>query len=51
MRYRSAEPNPCCAGHKNTAETDQESSLIQAIYKYIQKTNDHTYEKLYTYCS
>jgi hypothetical protein len=29
-------------GFKNTVETDQESSLIQAIYKYIQKTSDYS---------
>lgn len=28
------------AGHKNTVETDQESSLIQAVYKYVQATGD-----------
>ena len=28
------------AGHKNTVETDQESSLIQAVYKYIRITGD-----------
>jgi len=28
------------AGHKNTVETDQETSLIQAVYKYVQKTGD-----------
>ena len=27
-------------GFKNTVETDQETSLIQAIYKYIRKTGD-----------
>lgn len=26
--------------HKNTVETDQESSMVQAIYKYIQATGD-----------
>lgn len=26
------------AGHKNTVETDQETSLIQAIYKYVKHT-------------
>ena len=31
---------PMLAGHKNTVETDQESSLIQAVYKYIQATGD-----------
>lgn len=28
------------AGHKNTVETDQESSLVQAVFKYIQSTGD-----------
>jgi glycogen debranching enzyme len=28
------------AGHKNTVETDQETSLIQAVYKYVQCTGD-----------
>lgn len=41
--YRSTELEPHYAGHKNTVETDQESSLIQAIYKYIQKTGDRTF--------
>lgn len=31
---------PDFAAHKNTVETDQESSLIQAIYKYINVTGD-----------
>jgi len=31
---------PGLAAHKNTVETDQESSLIQAIYKYITITGD-----------
>ncbi|SEK93352.1 glucosidase family protein [Parapedobacter koreensis] len=31
------------AGHKNTVETDQESSLVQAVYKYIKKTEDHSF--------
>ncbi len=28
------------AAHKNTVETDQESSLIQAVYLYVNKTGD-----------
>ena len=28
--------------HKNTVETDQETSLVQAVYKYIQETHDNT---------
>lgn len=31
---------PRYAGHKNTVETDQETSLIQSVYKYIQVTED-----------
>ena len=31
---------PGYAFHKNTVETDQESSLIQAVYKYIAVTGD-----------
>ena len=31
---------PRYAGHKNTVETDQESLLVQAVYKYIQLTGD-----------
>ncbi len=33
---------PRYAGHKNTVETDQESSLVQSIYKYIQQTSDRS---------
>ncbi len=36
--YSGLEPR--YAGHKNTVETDQETSLIQAVYKYIEKTGD-----------
>lgn len=31
---------PHYAGHKNTVETDQETSLIQAVYKYTKATGD-----------
>jgi glycogen debranching enzyme len=33
---------PGYALHKNTVETDQETSLIQAVYKYIKETDDHS---------
>jgi hypothetical protein len=36
--YNDLEPTYC--GHKNTVETDHESSLVQAVYKYVQKTGD-----------
>lgn len=31
---------PEWAAHKNTVETDQESSLVQAVYKYVRHTGD-----------
>lgn len=31
---------PAYEGHKNTVETDQETSLIQAVYKYVNETQD-----------
>lgn len=36
--YSDLEPNYC--GHKNTVETDHETSLVQAVYKYVKKTGD-----------
>lgn len=36
----SSETAPGHVGFKNTVETDQETSLIQAIYKYIRMTGD-----------
>ena len=40
--YIHSSLEPRYAGHKNTVETDQESSLVQAVYKYIRATNDHS---------
>ncbi|MCL4641963.1 MAG: hypothetical protein QHC79_19050 [Pseudosphingobacterium sp.] len=37
---------PHYAGHKNTVETDQETSLIQAVHKYLQATQDTTFLNL-----
>jgi hypothetical protein len=34
---------PDFAGHKNTVETDQETSLIQAVYKYVKATDDQDF--------
>ena len=34
---------PNFAGHKNTVETDQETSLIQAVYKYVEATKDNQF--------
>ncbi|GAA4332237.1 hypothetical protein GCM10023149_38400 [Mucilaginibacter gynuensis] len=41
-QYRYSKLLPGWAAHKNTVETDQESSLIQAIKKYIDVTGDKT---------
>ena len=30
-------------GHKNTVETDQETSLVQGVYKYINKSGDRSF--------
>ncbi len=38
--YIFSETQPQFAAHKNTVETDQESSLIQALYKYVEKTGE-----------
>jgi len=38
--YTDMEPR--YAGHKNSVETDQESSLVQAVYKYIRLTSDNS---------
>ncbi len=36
-------PNiPDFLGHKNTVETDQESSLIHAVYRYVRRTGDRS---------
>ncbi|MBS0011314.1 MAG: hypothetical protein KFF49_07880 [Bacteroidales bacterium] len=34
---------PAYVFHKNTVETDQETSLIQAVYKYIKETGDQDF--------
>src|ERR1044072_8266375 len=36
---------PDYAGHKNTVETDQETSLVQAVAKYIRSTGDKAFLK------
>ena len=40
--YIKSELEPRYAGHKNTVETDQETSLIQAVYKYVTATGDRS---------
>ena len=38
--YIQSKNAPEFDGHKNTVETDQETSLIQAVYKYVKATKD-----------
>lgn len=38
--FSFSELEPKYAGHKNTVETDQETSLVQAVHKYIRLTGD-----------
>jgi hypothetical protein len=40
--YKYSDLEPRYAGHKNTVETDQGSSLIQTVYKYVHATGDKT---------
>ena len=42
-KYRYSKTMPQYAAHKNTVETDQEASLIQAIYQYVNKSGNHDY--------
>ena len=41
-KYISSKTMPDYLAHKNTVETDQETSLIQSVHKYVQKTNDRS---------
>ena len=41
--YIYTDLEPRFAGHKNTVETDHESSLIQTVYKYVTRTGDHQF--------
>ncbi len=41
-QYRYSDLAPGWAAHKNTVETDQESSLVQAVYKYVAATGDRS---------
>jgi glycogen debranching enzyme len=40
--YRSSALAPGLVAHKNTVESDQESSLVQAVAKYVEVTGDRT---------
>ena len=42
-KYRFCEARPGLAAHKNTVETDQESSLVQAVAQYVTLTGNVAY--------
>ena len=41
--YIYSDLEPRYAGHKNTVETDQEASLVQAVYKYVKKSGNNSF--------
>ena len=44
-KYRFCDARPGMAAHKNTVETDQESSFVQAVAQYVYLTGDFDYLK------
>ena len=44
-KYRFCEARPGMAAHKNTVETDQESSFVQAVAQYVHLTGNYDYLK------
>lgn len=42
-KYRLSETESRYAAHKNTVETDQEASLVQAVYKYVKRSGNKNY--------
>lgn len=42
-KYRYSDTEPRYAAHKNTVETDHETSLIQAVHKYVLKSGNRDY--------
>ena len=44
-KYRLSDSCPQYAAHKNTVETDHETSLIQAVYQYVKKSGNRAYLK------
>ncbi|MBL9127547.1 MAG: hypothetical protein JNL97_07870, partial [Verrucomicrobiales bacterium] len=45
-KYRESDAAPGLLAHKNTVETDQETSLIQAVAKYVRATRDYAFPKV-----
>jgi hypothetical protein len=42
-KYRYSALEPRYAAHKNTVETDQESSLMQAVWRYVNKSGNRAF--------
>lgn len=42
-KYRLSDLEPRYAAHKNTVETDQESSLMQAVWRYVTKSGNNAF--------
>ena len=42
-KYRRTPLEPRYAAHKNTVETDHEASLIQAVWRYVQKSGNRAF--------
>ena len=42
-KYRLSKDEPRYGAHKNTVETDHETSLVQAVYKYVKKSGNKAY--------
>jgi hypothetical protein len=42
-QYRYSKSEPRYGAHKNTVETDQESSLIQAVWRYVTKSGNKSF--------
>jgi len=42
-KYRLSDLEPRYAAHKNTVETDQESSLVQAVWRYVTKSGNRAF--------
>ena len=42
-QYRYSKLEPRYGAHKNTVETDQESSLIQAVWRYVTKSGNRSF--------
>lgn len=41
--FRHSASEPRYAAYKNTVETDQESSLVQAVWRYVTKSGNHAF--------